>query len=235
MGLDLYVGSLTRYYSGDWEMTAQKVARELGLPLEIVRQHDHKDAIRDPCVIRPAVETWREQLSIGLAGQLGAPLDWEERDAAPYFTDKPTWSCYSDLVLWAAYSEHEGLVRPVQSVEKFGDDPAYQRSTSKDFNSRYSHLFEVEWWLPCDFGCIFQTEKIGGGPVLIGSSMALSSQLEELNARTWREDPKTWEATLQRGSESGAPLEDGAHFAFAVFHSLARKSTEYRLPMLLDY
>ena len=31
MGLDLYVGSLTRYFVGDWELMAQKVARELGM------------------------------------------------------------------------------------------------------------------------------------------------------------------------------------------------------------
>ena len=40
MGLDLYVGSLTRYHVGDWELVAQTAARELGLPLKVVRQHD---------------------------------------------------------------------------------------------------------------------------------------------------------------------------------------------------
>jgi hypothetical protein len=35
MGLDVYVGSLTRYYAGDWELIAQQAAREIGVPLQI--------------------------------------------------------------------------------------------------------------------------------------------------------------------------------------------------------
>lgn len=36
MGLDVYVGTLTRYYSGDWELITQRVGRELGLTVEVV-------------------------------------------------------------------------------------------------------------------------------------------------------------------------------------------------------
>jgi hypothetical protein len=48
LGLDIYVGSFTRYYSGDWELVAARVAREIGATFEVVRQHDPPDAIRDP-------------------------------------------------------------------------------------------------------------------------------------------------------------------------------------------
>src|SRR5579872_6323008 len=93
VGLDIYVGSLTRYYSGDWEMVAQKAARELGLELTVVRAHDPEDAIRDPEAIRPVVLAWREQLSEALAESITDKLDWDESQEAPYFTDKPTWDC----------------------------------------------------------------------------------------------------------------------------------------------
>ena len=124
MGLDIYVGSLTRYYAGDWELIAQQAAREMGMPLQIVRpQNDPGDAIRDPVAIRPVVKQWRDQLSESLAGHLSTPLGWNEEADASYFTDKPTGDCYSDLLLWAAYSEHPDLVRPEGSVEDFGHDP----------------------------------------------------------------------------------------------------------------
>jgi hypothetical protein len=126
------------------------------------------------------------------------------------------WDCYSDLMLWAAYSEHHELVRPGDSVEDFGHDPAYVRSTATDFRSRYSHLLEVEWWLPCDFKFVFQAEKVGDGPVLIGSSVALLRQLKDLNSRTWRSDLDLLGAWRREGSEHGAPLESGARFAFAL-------------------
>ena len=94
MGLDIYVGSLTRYHAGDWELVAQQAAREMGLPIQVIRQHDDPaDALRDPEEIRPIVLDWRESLSASLREHLASPLDWDERNEAPYFTDKPTWDC----------------------------------------------------------------------------------------------------------------------------------------------
>jgi hypothetical protein len=236
MGLDAYVGSLTRYHAGDWEMIAQRAAREMGLPLQLVRsQDDSADAVRDPDAIRPVVKQWRDQLYESLSEHLSAPLDWNEDADAPYFTDKPAWDCYSDLLLWAAYSEHPDLVRPEDSVEDLGRDPAYARSTAKNFRSRYSHLLEVEWWLPCDFSFVFQAEKVSGAPVLIGSSVALRRQLEDLNSLTWRADLSRLIAWQREGSECGASLETGARFAFAILSGLADESVANRLPMLLDY
>jgi len=68
MGLDVYVGSLTRYYAGDWELIAQQAARDIGVPLRVVRaQADPSDSIRDPDAIRPVVKQWRDQLSASLS------------------------------------------------------------------------------------------------------------------------------------------------------------------------
>jgi hypothetical protein len=52
LGLDIYVGSFTRYNAGDWELVAARVARELGATFEVVRQHNPPDAIRDAEEIR---------------------------------------------------------------------------------------------------------------------------------------------------------------------------------------
>ena len=37
MGLDVYVGSFTRYYAGDWKTVVQRYGREEGLKVEVVR------------------------------------------------------------------------------------------------------------------------------------------------------------------------------------------------------
>jgi hypothetical protein len=55
MGLDVYVGSLTRYYARDWETVIQKHARETGMPLEIVRANEPEDIVTDQETIRAAV------------------------------------------------------------------------------------------------------------------------------------------------------------------------------------
>ena len=75
--------------------------------------------------------------------------------------------------------------------------------------SGHAHLLEVEWWPPCDFNFVFQAEKVGGGPVLIGSSVALMRQCEDLNSRTWRAERDLLGAWRREGSEHGAPLEEG--------------------------
>ncbi len=235
MGLDVYVGSLTRYYAGDWELMAQKAAKEMGLDLQVIRRHDPKDAIRDPEEIRPTVLTWRENLTEALGENLSKPLDWDEGPEAPYFTDKPAWDCYSDLLLWAAYDEQHNLNRPYGSVDQFGIDPAYVASTATSFHSRYSHLYEVELWLPGSFGFVFKTEDVGGNPILIGLSVALARQLKELNKRTWQASDQMIARWRQDGSEHGAPLECGARFAFSVFYQLAEEANVHRLPMRLDY
>jgi hypothetical protein len=87
MGLDVYVGSVTRYLIGDWETVVQKYGRESGAKVQIIRQHNPPDAITDPLEVLPVVLRWRESLSQGLVAAGGPVLDWDERADSPYFTD----------------------------------------------------------------------------------------------------------------------------------------------------
>jgi len=235
MGLDVYTGSLTRYLAGDWELVAQKAARELGVPLEIVRKNEAEDAIRDPDQIRPVVQRWRDNLSEALRDKLSNPFDWDEASEAPYFTDKPTWDCYAALMLWAAYDEQRHLNRPFDGPAEWGDDLAYKASTATGYQSRYSQLYNVALWLPCDFQFVFQAEFITGSEMLIGSSRELSLQLDILNQRTWSAKAATLEQWNFDGAEKGVPLETSARFAFSIFKSLADQSNLHRVPMVLDW
>jgi hypothetical protein len=234
VGLDVYVGSLTRYHAGDWELIAQQAAREMGLSIRVVRQHDPSDAIRDPEQIRPTVLAWQNSLSTALAEHLASPLVWDEGPDTPYFTDKPTWDCYSDLMLWAAYDEQRQSP-PAQHVENWAEDTAYRLVATSEAPARYSHLYEVALWLPCNFGFIFKTEDIAGAEIAVGSSVSLAEQLGELNARTWQAAPETIRQWRRESADYGAPLEAGARFAFAVFFELAVESVKNRVPMRLDW
>jgi hypothetical protein len=129
--------------------------------------------------------------------------------------------------LWAAYAEQPSLTRPFQTVEDFGEDPAYQRSTAVGLNT--------ECWLPCEFDFVFRSHRLDGASTQFGSSFSLAAELDALNARTWRADGETISAWRSEGSEHGAPLESGARFAFSVLRDLAKESIEHKLPMLLDY
>jgi len=111
MGLDVYVGPLSRYYAGDWETIVQQVAKGSGIAVEIVRPKPPRRGwfkkLRDGLhFFRPTAEEsvrrWRKRLrrDLGISD-----LDWNEDPETEYMTDKPAWDCYGALVLWAAYDE----------------------------------------------------------------------------------------------------------------------------------
>lgn len=106
MGLDLYVGSLTRYTSGDWLTIVQQAGLANGVDVQVVHaQPEPPDAVSDPRLIRDAVEEWRQ----GLGAGLGVDCDWPETVDSPYWTDKPDWDGYGAVMLMAAYDERPDL------------------------------------------------------------------------------------------------------------------------------
>jgi hypothetical protein len=234
MGLDVYVGPLTRYHLGDWETIVQQSARREGDEVQVIRSG--VDGTLDPAMVKDIVLNWRERITKALGEKLSAPLDWDENAEGDYFTDKPAWDCYSDLVLWAAYDEQPSFVRPNETVEKWTADPALQASNVKGFNSRYGQLLKgVELWLPAEFNFTFRAKDAVGNVINLGSSITLLKQLVELNERTWKATPEEVQRWLEEGAEEGASLEEGARFGFAVFQFLAEKSAQHKLPMILDY
>jgi hypothetical protein len=236
MALDVYVGSLTRYYAGEWENVAEKIARERGAPYRIARPGGSPDRLRDAQRIQPAIEAWRLALSDSLGGNIARPLDWDETLEAPYFTGRPGWDGFGSLVLWAAYAEHPALRQPAVLAEEWDNDPALMRSNAAGFRSRYSHLVRnVELWLPSPFEFTFEGEDVDGRRVVVGSSMMLRRQLDELNAATWKASATAVGQWSREPPPEDAAVELCARFAFALLLDLSRAAVERKLPMTLDY
>ena len=236
MGLDVYVGSLTRYYSGEWETIVQRISRENNLKFQTIRQHDPEGSIKDPNIIRPVVLQWRESLSAGLDDNISSPLEWDESPVAPYFTDKPTWDCYASLLLWAAYSEHADMQTPEACIEKWDEDEAFNRSTAQDFRTDYPSLLRnTEVWLPSPFGFSFTAANVSGKSMTFASAYSLKDELIALNERTWKASASTISNWRHGGASHLSPVEVGAKFASAVFHELVHAAMNNNLVMLLDY
>ena len=236
MGLDIYAGSLTRYYARAWETIVQRHARETGMELRVIRANEPDDAITDPDEIRAAVLDWRDQLNAGLGEHLQAPLHWDESAQSPYFTDKPAWDCWGALQLWAAYCEHPDLQRPQAFVEEWTADPAWQRSTAAGFRTRWPTLLrETEIWLPAEFDFTFAAPDLSGHTVNFGSVHALCDELAELNDSSWNADARTLAIWREQGAGPDSPLETGARFAFAILWELATQARRHALVLKLDY
>jgi hypothetical protein len=235
LGLDVYVGTLTRYYAHDWESVVQRAAREMGLALQIDCA-DASETPAEPTEIEPLILAWRDGLNASLAAHVPSPVVWREGMAPPYFTDKPAWDCYSALLVWAAHEEHAGLPLPTIAPEDWTTDLAVRRSQAEGFTSRYGQLlYGPELWLPCDFAFTFRAPDPTETEVVLGSTRALARQLDELNNRTWNASADSLSKWRLDGADHGAPLERSARFGFAVFDALVRAANDEQLPLKLDY
>ena len=236
MALDVYVGSLTRYYAGDWENVSERAARERGAPFRIAHPGGSGDDDAGSEGIQPAIVAWRQTLNQSLGSRLTAPLDWDEDPEASYFTGRPGWDGFGSLVLWAAYGEHPALRRPPTLPEEWDNDPALVRSNAEGLRSRYSHLVRnVELWLPGPFEFTFEGEDVDGRRVVVGSTATLRRQLEDLNGATWKAAGDIVAGWAREPLPDDAPLELSARYAFAVLLDLAHRAVEHGLPMKLDY
>ena len=239
MGLDVYVGSLTRYYTGQWETVVQKAGREQGVEVTVVRPAGTpEDAVTDSGEVSEIVAAWGRGLRQALCEHLapGVAFDWQDDMSSSYFTDRPGWDCYGSLLVWAAYSERPGLTRPEEHIDAWENDPAFKASTAEGFRSAYGQLLRsVELWLPLDFPFVFEAQDASGQEVGIGSCQQLLSQLEQLNQATWGADGAAIDLWRQEGAGHGSPMEIDARFAFALFLGLCSESVRHKLPMKLDY
>jgi hypothetical protein len=259
VGLDVYVGTLTRYLVGDWELVTQRFAREVGLTLEVVRSEpEPEDAIKDPDVVREAVLEWRE----ALGRAIGADLSWSEADAMPYFTDKPDWRGYLGLLLLAAHDEHPEIPMPDDVPERVHDHPLlrsvmgrrprrlFRRAASSGM-PRYFALYTPELWLPADLEAVWKGSFVNGVELTMSSTLLLRAQLQELASRLgaseeqlaqWRESAGAGGVvgTIELGSHALEQLEPGSaanegRFGLAVMLELVERAVEHTLPLKLDY
>ena len=238
MGLDIYVGSLSRYYARDWELIAQKAARAAGYDFQVVYQNNPENISQEEA--RPIIISWRDSIREGIKGSLKdnekLEFNWDETPESQYFTDKPDWDGYCSLLLWAAYSEHDDLVPPEKCVKDLNTDEALNRSTEATFKTTYPALLrDVQLWIPEEFIFCFGTQDATGQETMIESVMKLEQELLELNDKTWKADAQIITEWRDNGPSDTGNLEDAAKFGFSVFLDMANKAVENNLVMKLDY
>ena len=75
MGLDIYAGTLTRYYSHNWKTVVQQWAEENGYAFNRITPDgetaDNEEEM-SPAEIQAAVENWRDQI-LSAISQPGQP------------------------------------------------------------------------------------------------------------------------------------------------------------------
>ena len=77
MGLDIYAGTLTRYYSHNWKTVTQQWAEENGWGFQKITPEG--EAVPDeeemtPEEIRADMESWRDQVLLAALGRASRPI-----------------------------------------------------------------------------------------------------------------------------------------------------------------
>ena len=252
MGLDVYVGPLTRYYTFEWETIVQQAAKQNDM--EVFIQRPPGWVKPDPAEVAQNVATWRKRL----ADAIGVPMRWDESAFGPYETDKPDWDGYHAVRLLALSDEFPELPKPVRidrrnlkSIEKeplerrYGEVYARREQSrlgrllgrkppAPEAPPRYPHITSPVLWLPVPIDLVGATAPSGQN-VIIGSVERLADELEGLNDRTYRLDEAALDAAREPGPPDDGAFEPLARFAFAIFLSLARVARERAQPMILDW
>ncbi len=260
MGLDIYAGKLTRYYSRNWKTIVQQLAEENGQKCVMTDGCGNKiQSIQDKTGIdriREAVTGWADNIAANIDLPLPAPL-WDETAECGYYTDKPDWEAFGALVMLQACLS---LNRPIPEYVKSGWD-AFDESIVKEAGSKVltnSLLSEVALWLPIPDNAVFVTAYPTGDEGAISTVSLLKQELEELNRQLWKADEatilswrndkyyvpvKTKEPKLLLGfirryntsSKEYYRTEDLAQCAYSMLYQAVRFAEEHHVPILLDY
>lgn len=235
MGLDIYVGTLTRYYSGNWKTIVQQYAEQTGTTVQIVRQNEVEDGLTDPKEIQVISEAWRDNLSVALKEHTNSSIFWTENHELDYCTDKPDWDCFGAVILWALYQE-QNLIAPKIFEKDWTDSDVFKQSNLPDYQTKYSGLTQdCEFWLPIDIDFTFRYPDPTGKEIGIASSKRLQEQLDNLNRETWKANLEMIESWRKNIDPNTTSFEEKAQFGFSILKELVKYSVDNKLPMRLDY
>ncbi len=238
MSLDIYAGTLTRYYSGNWETITEKWAKEQNIEYQIIRINEEEDVLTDPEEIQKEIIEWQKNLKKFLQPSINEECWWDENNEKEYDTDKPDWDCYGALILWALYLEQNKKYNKTV-LEKdwdWSEDPLFKSSFSENYISKFEQLTSgCELWIPVDFDFVFTYEDPAGDETPIGSCFELFRNLKEINEKTWQvseQEIKKWRQEIDPNTNL---FEDKAKFGFSIFFHLVQFSINHRVPLKLDY
>ena len=195
MGLDIYAGTLTRYYSHNWKTVVQQWAEENGYAFNRITPDgeaaDNEEEM-SPAEVQAAVENWRDQI-LSAISQPGQPpyTPWPEDNEKPYYTDKPDWDAFGAMLLVAAcHTYNEPVPSTVEKDWSFGEHPLVARLAS-DEERVWSLFHGATWWLPLADPFFFQAPLPTDDQAMIATLGGLRKELEKLNQLAWQADEDT--------------------------------------------
>ena len=254
MGLDIYAGTLTRYYSGNWKTSVQQWGEKYGIEVNIIRASGTNDKeIASPEEILKGVTEWRDLLIERLGSNLEKEPLWNENnDVTPYYTDKPGWNAVQALMLYVI-SRVNGEEVP-ETISKHYDlfkDKIYDTYIKE--HPGVSIVGGDGWWLPFKEDFMFRYYLPTGQEQSFATVGKLRNELEQINSIEWHADEETivnWreeegypdEAVL--GTDKKVQFSKAAEtyntislakFAFSILWQAMRHAEQYGTVIIYDF
>lgn len=257
MGLDIYAGTMTRYYAHNWKTAVQQWAEENGYSFQRITPSGNESADEEemsPAEIQAEIENWQRQVLSAISQPGQKPYTaWLEDNEKPYYTDKPDWDAFGAMLLIAACHVYgEPIPDTVEKDWQFLDYPLIDR-LSEDQEKVWSLFRGASCWLPLPDSFMFQGPMPTGDQTMIATTAGLRKELETLNELAWQADEETilrWEQTEgyptdgSVGADGAITMETEhirydvqslAKYAFSLFYQALKFAEENQVPILLDY
>ena len=251
MGLDLYAGTFTRYYTRNRKTVVEAWAEANGVDFKRTEAEDEEKL--SPEEVQEIVCAWRDEMLQAVTPENQLPETWEESNDKAYYTDKPDWDAFGAMLLvTAAHTYEETIPETLEKGWDFTEHPLIKR-LAEDHEHVYSLFRSVMVWVPITKSTmVFRGPMPTGNEVMIGTLGALEQELEHINEICWLAKEETilsWTETegypaktlkdVETGAEDGKKetysTESLAKFAFSIFWRAMKFAKENRTPVLFDY
>lgn len=250
MGLDIYAGTLTRYYAHNWKTVTQLFAEENGMDFQTIRPQQEDNISHEE--LKEIMIQWRDSIIRGL--NLDPESLWnEDYDITPYYTDKPDWDALNALLLYIAakYTKKEVPKTIKKNFDVYSHPIVKEFVESKDF---LASLFDGNgWWLPIEQNIFFNYVLPNSQNSPLSTSTLLLEELKSYNEFEWNADRETilsWrstegyptDATYSKATGLSEMLvnetyetESLAKFAFSILWQAAEFSIKYGVVIVFDF
>ena len=230
MLIELYVGTLTRYYSEQWQNANTRAGK-----LSPFTGDRSPHSVSDPVELQGIIAEWLEKASLKLKEHLTEPLSWREGMSPDFSVAEIGFQGYGGVILLAAYTVTGYLPRPTTYQRTWNKDPAIEALSREPGNNAIWEIVNCSLWMPCQFRFGIGMKDPSGQPIRAGSVDMLWAALQQLNEANWKASPEEISGWLKYELNDDVSFDIQTRFGFAMFHEACRLAREKQLPIKLHY
>lgn len=256
-GLDIYSGSLAKFYKNDYTSTQALAAKELGMEFKTVFPDGEPKWLTEGNADKK-VKKFLRKIETDRAGDGIDITHWNE-GFNEYHIEQLGWENLSALIYITAYTIRQDLQRPTNFSGVYEDYEAYQDATEKGYYFGPLLILESDLFIPSQDSSVVIQENPLKEELVITTTFNLRMTLEFLNKNVWsgKARPDEW---LERGPAASEPyqafrlsedtgepemievqpleVEDialhNAEYAYAVLFKVMSFSEENQMPIAMD-